>query len=196
LAGSGFLGSGLQEQLTKAGDAVTVIGRGPSVTRDGDPATRQLARLARSGLAGPVGGGNQWVAWIGIDNFLDLLVRTVKDASMSGLYHLTSPSPVRNSELMAAYRQAVGRRFGLPAPKAITTIGAWLLGSDPALALTGHRCVPTRLVEEGHDSRHRHRRGRLEGGEGDDLTTVCRSDSSATSIAGCSGAAVGRSESA
>lgn len=117
---------------------------------DGDPATRQLARLARFGLAGPVGSGRQWVSWIGINDFLDLLVRAVKDSSMSGLYHLTSPNPVRNSELMAAYRNAVGRSFGLPAPKPITTVGAWLLGSDPALALTGRRCVPTRLTEEGY----------------------------------------------
>lgn len=120
---------------------------------DGDPATRQLARLARFGLAGPVGGGRQWVSWIGIDDLLDLLLRAVTDASMSGLYHLTSPSPVRNRELMAAYRKAVGRGFGLPAPKAITTAGAWLLGSDPALALTGRKCVPTRLLQEGYEFR-------------------------------------------
>ncbi len=29
-------------------------------------------------------------------------------------------------------------------------MGAWLLGSDPALALTGRKCVPTRLLREGH----------------------------------------------
>lgn len=39
-------------------------------------------------------------------------------------------------------------RLGLPSPKPITTVGAWLLGSDPALALTGRRCVPTRLLHE------------------------------------------------
>jgi hypothetical protein len=33
----------------------------------------------------------------------------------------------------------------------VTHIGAWLLGSDPALALTGRRAVPTRLLEEGYD---------------------------------------------
>ncbi len=117
---------------------------------DGDPATRQLARLARFGLAGSVGGGRQWVSWLGIDDLLDLLVRSVTDSSMSGLYHLTSPSPVRNRELMAAYRAAVGRRFGVPAPRAVTTVGAWLLGSDPALALTGRKCVPARLLREGY----------------------------------------------
>ena len=119
-----------------------------------DPATRQLSRLAKLGLAGPVGGGNQWVSWIGIDDLLDLLTQAVIDPSMSGLYHLASPTPVRNSELMAAYRHAVGRKFGLPAPRPFATVGAWLLGSDPELALTGRRCIPTRLLDEGHTFRN------------------------------------------
>lgn len=115
-----------------------------------DPATRQLTRLARLGLGGTVGSGRQWVSWIGAPDFFDLLHRAVVDDSMSGLYHLTSPQPVRNRELMAAYRAAAGRRFGLPSPSPVTTIGAWLLGSDPALALTGRRCMPSRLLDEGY----------------------------------------------
>ncbi|MGI9599161.1 MAG: epimerase [Acidimicrobiales bacterium] len=115
----------------------------------GDPATVQLARVARLGLAGPVGSGRQWVSWIGSDDFFEILVRSVIDREMSGLYHVTAPEPVRNAEMMAAYREAVGRRFGLPTPRFMATIGALLLGSDPGLALTGRRCVPTRLLDEG-----------------------------------------------
>jgi len=118
-----------------------------------DPATRQLTRLARFGLGGKVGSGKQWVSWIGAEDFFDLLHRAVVDPTMVGLYHFTSPEAVPNSELMAAYRAAVGRRFGLPSAKALTTVGAWLLGSDPALALTGRRCVPTRLLDEGYQFR-------------------------------------------
>ncbi len=119
----------------------------------GDPATRQLARLARLGLAGPVAGGNQWVSWIAMTDLSDLLLRSVVDPVMDGLYHLAAPTPVRNAELMAAYREAVSRSFGIPTPKMVATIGAWLLGSDPALALTGRRCIPARLLAEGHTFR-------------------------------------------
>lgn len=115
----------------------------------GDPATRRLVLLARLGLAGPVAGGRQWVSWIGGDDLLTLLVRAIDDPHMTGLYHLTSPTPVRNDELMAAYREAVGARFGVASPAAVTRLGAWLLGSDPELALTGRRAVPTRLLDEG-----------------------------------------------
>lgn len=116
----------------------------------GDPATEQLARLARFGLAGPVGGGDQWVSWIAQPDLADLLVRATLDPTMTGLYHLTAPEPVQNRELMAAYRNAVQRSFGLPTPRWMATIGAWALGSDPSLALTGRRCIPQRLLTEGY----------------------------------------------
>lgn len=119
----------------------------------GDPVSLQLGRLARVGLGGKIGSGQQWVSWLGSEDFFDLLVRAVVDSEMHGIYHLTSPNPVRNEELMAAYRAAEGMKFGLPSPKLVTTAGAWLLGADPALALTGRRCVPARLLGEGYQFR-------------------------------------------
>ncbi len=119
----------------------------------GDPATSRLLQLARLGLAGPVGGGQQWVSWIGAEDFFDLLQRSVLDQTMTGLYHLAAPTPVRNHEMMAAYRRAAGRGIGVSSPKFITKVGAWLLGSDPGLALTGRRCIPGRLLAEGYQFR-------------------------------------------
>lgn len=137
-------------EATAALDETVLLRPAIGIGGNGDPATKQLARLARLGLAGPVGSGKQWVSWIGAHDMADLLVRSVVDSAMSGLYHLTAPTPEQNSELMAAYRDAVGRSFGLPAPAVVAKIGAWLLGSDPALALTGRRCVPARLLDEGY----------------------------------------------
>lgn len=133
-----------------AGIARRVLLRpGIAIGGAGDPATAQLARLARFGLGGPIAGGRQWVSWIGTNDMLRVLFDAATDPAMSGLYHATAPNPVRNAELMAAYRDAVGRRFGLASPAFLTTIGGWLLGSDPGLAITGRRCVPTRLLERG-----------------------------------------------
>ncbi len=138
------------EQATSQIERTVLLRPGIAIGGDGDPASRQLAMLARFGLGGNVGSGRQWVSWVSAEDMFDVLFRSVADESMKGLYHLTSPNPVRNSELMNAYRKAVGRSFGLGTPGLITTVGAWLLGSDPGLALTGRRCVPTRLLAEGY----------------------------------------------
>ena len=133
-----------------AGVERTVLLRaGIGIGGSGDPATERLAWLVRRGLGGRAGTGRQWVSWVALDDFVSVMMRALDDESMAGLYHVTSPKPVTNAEMMATYRELLGRRFGLPAPSPITVVGALLLGSDPALALTGRRCVPTRLLHEG-----------------------------------------------
>ncbi len=68
---------------------------------------------------------------------------------MTGTYHVTSPNPVTNAEMMSTYRRVLGRRMGLPSPAWLARIGAPMLGSSASLALTGRRVVPTRLLERG-----------------------------------------------
>src|SRR5260221_6486477 len=52
---------------------------------------------------------------------------------------------------MAAFRRAWDRPAAPPTPRWLLKLGAVLLRTDPALALTGRRCVPARLVGHGFD---------------------------------------------
>ncbi|MEQ1700645.1 MAG: TIGR01777 family oxidoreductase [Ilumatobacteraceae bacterium] len=114
-----------------------------------DPATAKLAQLVRFGLGGRVGSGRQWVSWVGLDDLLATMLLSIDDPTMTGTYHVTSPNPVTNAEMMATYRRLLGRRVGLPSPAWLARIGAPILGSSASLALTGRRVVPTRLLERG-----------------------------------------------
>jgi NAD dependent epimerase/dehydratase family enzyme len=80
---------------------------------------------------------------------LAIVRRCLDDPRLSGVVHATSPHPVRNADLMAALRQALRRPPALPTPAPLVRLGALVLRTDPALALTGRRCVPTRLQERG-----------------------------------------------
>ena len=119
-----------------------------------DPARARLGAILRLGLGGPIAGGRRWVSWIGLEDALRVLIRAIDEPAMRGLYHATAPEPVRNARFMAALRAAHGARFGLPAPAAVAWFGAWMVGSDPALALTGRRGVPRRLQREGFTFLH------------------------------------------
>jgi uncharacterized protein (TIGR01777 family) len=116
-----------------------------------DPAMKRLASIARLGLGGRVASGRQWVSWIAIDDLLDVMLRAIDDDGMSGTYHLTSPNPVTNDEMMRTVRRLLGRRIGLPAPALGVRLAAPLMGSSASLALTGRRCMPRRLLEEGFE---------------------------------------------
>ena len=137
-------------RLATAGVARPVLLRiGIGLGGAGDPATAKLARLVRLGLGGRVASGRQWVSWVALDDAIAVLLRALDDPTMEGTYHVTSPNPVTNAEMMATYRRLLGRQLGLPAPALMARVGAPLLGSSASLALTGRRCVPTRLLAEG-----------------------------------------------
>ena len=123
---------------------------GHRTPRDGHrPTTAKLAQLVRLGLGGVVASGRQWVSWVALDDVVGVLLRAIDDPSMRGTYHVTSPNPVTNAEMMATYRRLLGRRIGLPAPALVARLGAPILGSSASLALTGRRCMPRRLLDEG-----------------------------------------------
>lgn len=132
-------------------DRAVLLRAGIALGGEDDPATARLVQLARMGLAGPVAGGDQWVSWLALEDLLRIIERAIDDPAMAGVYLATAPDPVTNSEMMATYRRLVGRDIGLPAPAVATWVGAWLMGSDPALALTGRRGYPKRLLDEGFE---------------------------------------------
>ncbi len=118
---------------------------------DTDPATAKLAQLVRVGLGGRIGNGRQWVSWVALDDIMRATLLAIDDPTMQGTYHVTSPNPITNADMMATYRRLLGRRVGLNSPAWLTRLGAPLLGSSASLALTGRRALPKRLLEHGFE---------------------------------------------
>jgi len=56
------------------------------------------------------------VSWIALTDLLGILERAVGDPTMRGLYHVASPQPITNAQMMATLRRIHGRRFGLSSP--------------------------------------------------------------------------------
>lgn len=120
----------------------------------GAPAFERLTRLTKLGLGGRISTGDQWVSWIHIEDFLGALRFVCDQPTMAGIVHVTAPNPIQNRDMMAALRSAVHRPWSPPTPRPLVHLGAFLMGSDPALALTGRRCVPRRLMDAGFMFEH------------------------------------------
>lgn len=116
----------------------------------GGGALDTLACLARVGLGGKVGSGEQGMSWIHETDMNRLFERGLTNSEMRGVYVASSPLPVSQVEFMRELRRAVGMPLGLPASEWMVRIGArLLLHSDPELALYGRNVVSKRLEEEG-----------------------------------------------
>ena len=120
----------------------------------GTPAFERLAQLTKLGLGGRISSGDQWISWIHIDDFLRA-VHFIRDHDdVAGTVHVTAPEPIQNEEMMASLRSALHRPWSPPTPKPLVHLGARMMGTDPALALTGRRCAPRRLLEAGFEFQH------------------------------------------
>ena len=110
-----------------------------------------LAKLARRFLGGTVGNGRQYFSWLHLADMNGIILRALSQPEMAGAYNACAPNPVTNAEFMRALRHAVGRPWSPPAPEWAVRFGAhYFMRTDADLALTGRRCVPRRLLEEGY----------------------------------------------
>jgi hypothetical protein len=136
----------------KAGRVVVL--RTGIVLDTGTPAFDRLTTLTRFGLGGRIGPGDQWTSWIHVDDFLRAVRFVVEHPAVDGVVHMTAPHPIRNRDMMAALRSALHRPWSPPTPGPLVHLGARLLRTDPALALTGRRCLPGRLTDAGFTFDH------------------------------------------
>lgn len=114
-----------------------------------------LARLTRWGLGGSQGTGNQRVSWIHMQDWLAALDFLVGNPLLDGVFNLTAPEACTNRHLQQSLREGLAMPLGLPTPKPLVKLGAWLLRTEAELVLKSRWVRPLRLEEEGFRWRYR-----------------------------------------
>ncbi len=107
-----------------------------------------LLPLFKSGLAGRVGDGKQWMSWIAVDDLVEILHAAIMDDTLAGAVNATAPHPVTNSEFTKTLGRVLGRPTLLPVPK--FAVKAALGEAGDELALASARVKPARLLQHGH----------------------------------------------
>jgi uncharacterized protein (TIGR01777 family) len=133
-----------------AGAPVAMSRTGLVMSRTGG-AFEPLVRLGRLGLAGPLGSGRQWWAWVTLDDVVRALVHLVDRRDITGPVNVVGPEPLRQKELVEEIGRQLGRPTVLPAPAfALRAV----LGEFSGEVTGSRRVVPTRLRESGFDWVH------------------------------------------
>ena len=112
-----------------------------------------LRPLFASGLGGRLGSGRQWMAWIGLDDLLDVYLHSLMDDAIDGPMNAVAPGAVRNTDYTATLAKVLHRPAVLPVPPIGPRV---LLGAEGAreVAAASQRVLPTRLTTLGHPFRH------------------------------------------
>ena len=121
---------------------------------------RLLSPLFAAGLGGRLGTGKQWLAWIALDDLLDIYLRAVLDPGLSGPVNAVAPEPVRNTDYTRTLAAVLRRPAVLPVPGFGPRL---LLGGEGAreIAQASQYVRPERLVQAGHQFRQPELEGAL-----------------------------------
>lgn len=141
---------GWEASLPNIDGCRTVFLRTGIVLDSGTPALNRLVTMTKMFLGGSVASGRQWVSWVHIADFIAAINFIVDNDEISGPVHITSPNPVRNTQLMAALRKVLKMPWSPPTPELVVRLGArFIFRTDPLLALTGRRALPRKLTKAG-----------------------------------------------
>lgn len=155
--GDGFLADVVEEweaatRPAAEGGVRTVNVRTGIVQSPRGGALRLQRPLYAAGLGGPIGGGGQWLSWIGIDDLLDVYLRALVDDRLAGPVNAVAPTPVSGRD----YARTLGRAIRRPAVLPVPALGPrLLLGADGAreVALASQRVSPAVLESLDHPFR-------------------------------------------
>lgn len=118
--------------------------------RDGG-ALKPLKNLAKLGVGGKQGAGNQYFSWIHEQDFVSIIDFIVEHDELNGAINVSNPNPITNEHIMQALRKVVGIPFGLPMPGWLLELGAILIGTETELVLKSRRVIPKRLHDAGYE---------------------------------------------
>lgn len=151
--GDGFLADvsreweGAFEEVEAPGMRKNLFRLGPVLGPNGG-LLEPLALLTRWFLGGHIGSGRQFFSWIHIVDLQQMFLDSIVRDGISGVFNAVAPNPVTNAEFMRELRRALHRPWSPPVPQFAAKIGAWVIGTDATLALTGQRCTPRHLLEK------------------------------------------------
>ena len=125
---------------------------GIALSKHGGPLEFLSMPFRRFGVGGRLGNGRQWNPWIHVEDVVNALIFVAENESIRGPINFVSPGAVRNSEMMAAIGNAIGRpSFGwMPAVAARMMYGQMIneLGLNSVLA------VPKKLQDAGFNFKY------------------------------------------
>lgn len=107
---------------------------------------KKLLPLFKSGLAGPVGSGNQWMSWIHVQDLVHLFMEVLRNPNARGAFNGVAPFPVTNGEFSKSLGAAIHRPAFLKAPAFALKL---MLGEMSALVLEGQKVAPRAALDQG-----------------------------------------------
>ena len=156
LRGTGFLAdlaSDWEAAALEAPSSVRVcLVRTTMVLSRSKGALGRILPLLKLGVAGPLGNGRQWWAWISLTDEVRAIIHLIDNKKCSGAYNLTAPEHATCTQLMKALGKSFKRPAIIPVPAFALRL-AFGEGADELL-LCNQKLSANKLVASGFKFEH------------------------------------------
>lgn len=92
---------------------------------------------------GPLGTGKQWFSWIHQDDLVNLILFSLTNPQVEGVFNATAPNPVTMNELCHVLGEVLHRPSWLPVPEFALEL---MLGDGAKVVLEGQKVLPKRTL--------------------------------------------------
>lgn len=107
----------------------------------------EIAKLIKKGLGSPLGSGNQWMSWVHIQDAVNMYVFALENENTAGVYNMTSPQPVTNTEMTSTLAAIFDKKVWLPNVPAIGL--KLMMGEMSAVVLDSSRVSSEKIINKG-----------------------------------------------
>jgi uncharacterized protein (TIGR01777 family) len=128
------------------GVRVCMLRTGLVLSEDGGLLGRMLLPF-KLGLGTRLGDGKQWMSWVHIDDYVQMVLSLLDDELSRGPFNMTAPQPVTNAEFTRTLAHTLHRPAIFAAPGRVLRLA---MGERASLLLEGQRVLPTRLAAAGY----------------------------------------------
>ncbi|HSS40967.1 MAG TPA: TIGR01777 family oxidoreductase [Solirubrobacterales bacterium] len=138
-------------ELDPTGVRLVIARTGQVLSTEGGMLKEMLPPF-KLGVGGPLAGGNQYLAWIHIDDEIGILLWALDDENVSGTVNASSPHPATNKEFSKALGRALNRPAVMPVPGLVLDLK---FGKEFGQVLRGGaRVIPKRTQELGYEFKY------------------------------------------
>ncbi|MFA6563464.1 MAG: TIGR01777 family oxidoreductase [Verrucomicrobiia bacterium] len=103
------------------------------------------------GLGGVIGGGQQWMSWIALDDAVGIIIHALTDETLRGPVNVVASQPVTNREFAKTLGRVLRRPTAFPVPAFVLRLALGEMAD--ALLLSSQRVEPAKLVASGYKFR-------------------------------------------
>lgn len=106
-----------------------------------------LGEMLKPPVSAPLGGGDQWMSWIHIEDLARMFVFALEKTTLQGIYNAVGPNPATNQQLTREAAHASGKPYlGIGVPGFVLNL---ILGEMSAMVLGGNRVSCQKIQKAG-----------------------------------------------